>query len=136
MADANTLGKILLVEDDKFLSVALGDKLTREGFTIIKAVNGQEALAKVRTQRPALILLDLMMPQKNGFEVLAELKLDETTKNIPVIILSNLGQEADIKKAKELGVREYLVKSDVEMKTVVEKIKAELAKSVNGNFAG
>jgi len=136
MADANTLGKILLVEDDKFLSVALGDKLTREGFTIIKAVNGQEALAKVRSQRPALILLDLMMPQKNGFEVLAELKLDETTKNIPVIILSNLGQEADIKKAKELGVREYLVKSDVEMKTVVEKIKAELAKSVNGNFAG
>ena len=136
MAAANTLGKILLVEDDKFLSVALGDKLTREGFTIIKAVNGQEALAKVRSQRPALILLDLMMPQKNGFEVLAELKLDETTKNIPVIILSNLGQEADIKKAKELGVREYLVKSDVEMKTVVEKIKAELAKSVNGNFAG
>ena len=136
MADVNTLGKILLVEDDKFLSVALGDKLTREGFTMIKAVNGQEALAKVQSQRPDLILLDLMMPQKNGFEVLAELKLDETTKNIPVIILSNLGQEADIKKAKELGVREYLVKSDVEMKTVVEKIKAELAKSVNGNFAG
>ena len=136
MADANTLGKILLVEDDKFLSVALGDKLTREGFTMIKAVNGQEALAKVQSQRPDLILLDLMMPQKNGFEVLAELKLDETTKNIPIIILSNLGQEADIKKAKELGVREYLVKSDVEMKTVVEKIKAELAKSANGNFAG
>lgn len=123
------MNKILLVEDDKFLSTALGDKLTREGFTVIKAVNGQEAVTKIRSQQPDLILLDLIMPQKNGFEVLAEIKLEQTFKHIPVIVLSNLGQEADIKKAKELGAVDYLVKSDVEMRTVVEKIKAELAKS-------
>ena len=136
MTEEDTLGKILLVEDDKFLSVALGDKLTREGFTVIKAINGQEATAKIRIQRPDLILLDLIMPQKNGFEVLAELKLDEATKKIPVIILSNLGQDADIRKAKELGAHEYLVKSDVEMKTVVEKIKTEMAKSLTRSASG
>ncbi len=130
MAEEKTRGRILLVEDDKFLSTALGDKLTREGFTVIKAANGEEALAKVRLARPDLVLLDLIMPQKTGFEVLADLKLEPNTKNIPVIVLSNLGQEVDIKKAKELGARDYLVKSDVEMKTVVEKIKAELAKTV------
>ncbi|MBI2100933.1 MAG: response regulator [Candidatus Vogelbacteria bacterium] len=122
-------GRILLVEDDKFLSTALADKLAREGFTVTKAVNGEEALAKVRLARPDLVLLDLIMPQKTGFEVLAELKLEPSTKDIPVIVLSNLGQEVDIKKAKDLGARDYLVKSDVEMKTVVEKIKAELAKA-------
>ncbi|MBI2097774.1 MAG: response regulator [Candidatus Vogelbacteria bacterium] len=130
MAEEKTRGRILLVEDDKFLSTALADKLAREGFAVIKASNGEEALAKVRLARPDLVLLDLIMPQKTGFEVLADLKLEPSTKNIPVIVLSNLGQEADIKKAKELGARDYLVKSDVEMKTVVEKIKAELAKTV------
>ena len=123
------MNKILLVEDDKFLSTALDDKLTREGFTVIKALNGQEAITKIRSQQPDLILLDIIMPQKNGFEVLAEIKLDETFKHIPVIVLSNLGQEADIKKAQDLGAVDYLVKSDVEMKIVVEKIKAELAKA-------
>ncbi len=129
MVEEKIPGRILLVEDDKFLSTALADKLAREGFTVTKAVNGEEALAKVRLARPDLVLLDLIMPQKTGFEVLAELKLEPSTKDIPVIVLSNLGQEVDIKKAKDLGARDYLVKSDVEMKTVVEKIKAELAKA-------
>lgn len=128
MVEEKKFGRILLVEDDKFLSTALGDKLTREGFVVIKTTNGQEALAKIRLERPDLVLLDLIMPQKNGFEVLAEMKLEPLTKHIPVIVLSNLGQEADIKKAKDLGASDYLVKSDVEMKTVVEKIKGELAK--------
>lgn len=129
MAEEKTRGRILLVEDDKFLSLALGDKLTREGFTVVKAANGEEALAKVRLERPDLILLDLIMPQKTGFEVLADIKLEPSTRDIPVIVLSNLGQEVDIKKAKDLGASDYLVKSDVEMRTVVEKIKAELAKA-------
>lgn len=131
MIEAETLGKILLAEDDKFLSTALGDKLTREGFAVIKAVNGREASAKIKNERPDLVLLDLIMPQKTGFEVLADMKLDRLTKGIPVIVLSNLGQEADIKKAKDLGANDYLVKSDVEMKIVVEKIKAELAKAAH-----
>ncbi len=127
MAEEKKIARILLAEDDKFLSIALGDKLAREGFFVIKALNGAEALAKIRLEKPDLILLDIIMPQKSGFEVLAEMKLDPLMKNIPVIVLSNLGQESDIKKAKALGARDYLVKSDVEMKTVVEKIKAELA---------
>ena len=129
MAEEKIRGRVLLVEDDKFLSLALTDKLTREGFTVIKAVNGDEALAKIKLERPDLVLLDLIMPQKTGFEVLADMKLEPSARNIPVIVLSNLGQEVDIKKAKDLGARDYLVKSDVEMKTVVEKIKAELAKA-------
>ncbi|MEK7585065.1 MAG: response regulator [Patescibacteria group bacterium] len=128
MEEAKSLGRILLAEDDKFLSTALGDKLTREGFTVIKALNGLEAAAKAKLEKPDLILLDLIMPQKTGFEVLTEIKLEPSTKGIPVIVLSNLGQETDIKKAKDLGAVDYLVKSDVEMKTVVEKVKAELAR--------
>ena len=120
--------KILLAEDDKFLSTAMSDKLTREGFTVLHAVNGLEAVSVAKADHPDLILLDIIMPQKTGFEVLSELRLDSATRDIPVIVLSNLGQEADIKKARDLGAIDYLVKSDVEMKMVVEKIKEELAR--------
>lgn len=119
--------KILLVEDDKFLATAIGDKLTREDFEVSHAVNGVEALNFARAKTPDLVLLDLIMPQKTGFEVLAELKLDAKLKNVPVIILSNLGQDTDIAKAKSLGAVDYLVKSDVQLKEVVEKIKQVLA---------
>ncbi len=120
--------KILLAEDDKFLSTAMGDKLTREGFMVLHASNGVEAVVIAKAEHPDLILLDIIMPQKTGFEVLTELRLDPATHDIPVIVLSNLGQEVDIKKARDLGAIDYLVKSDVEMKTVVEKIKEELAR--------
>lgn len=129
MINEKKSGRILLAEDDKFLSTALGDKLTREGFAVIKATNGLEAAEQVKSAKPDLVLLDLIMPKKTGFEVLAEMKLDPETKHIPVIVLSNLGQEVDIKKAKDLGANDYLVKSDVELKEVLEKIKTELAKA-------
>ena len=131
MTDPATVKIVLLAEDDKFLSTAMGDKLTREGFTVLKAMNGVEAVTMAKAEHPDLILLDLIMPQKTGFEVLSELRLDPATRDIPVIILSNLGQEVDIKKARDLGVKNYLVKSDVEMRTVVEKIKEELARRPN-----
>ena len=120
--------KILLAEDDKFLSTAMSDKLEREGFAVVHAVNGLEAITKAKAEHPDLILLDIIMPQKTGFEVLTELRLDPATHDIPVIVLSNLGQEVDIKKARDLGAIDYLVKSDVEMKTVVEKIKEALVR--------
>src|SRR3990167_1739310 len=89
MAEAITKGKIvLLAEDDKFLSTAMGDKLVREGFTVIRTMSGVEAVEQAKAEHPDLILLDIIMPQKTGFEVLSELRLDETTRNIPVIILS------------------------------------------------
>jgi DNA-binding response OmpR family regulator len=128
MADTTTPQKILLAEDDKFLSTAMGEKLTREGFTVLRASNGLEAVALAKAEHPDLVLLDIIMPQKTGFEVLSELRLDPTTRDIPVIVLSNLGQEVDIKKARDLGAIDYLVKSDVEMRVVVAKIKEALAK--------
>ncbi|MEK7586598.1 MAG: response regulator [Patescibacteria group bacterium] len=118
--------KILLAEDDKFLSIALGDKLEREGFIAIKAPNGLEALGLIRSEKPDLILLDLIMPQRTGFQVLEELKKDAELAKIPVVVLSNLGQEPDREKAKALGAVDYLVKSDVQMGEVVEKLKTYL----------
>jgi len=129
MAEPTIGKKVLLAEDDKFLATAMGDKLTREGFTVLLAANGVETINQAKAEHPDLILLDIIMPQKTGFEVLSELRLDPTTRDIPVIVLSNLGQEVDIKRARELGARDYLVKTDVEMKTVVARIKEELARS-------
>ncbi|MEK7622190.1 MAG: response regulator [Patescibacteria group bacterium] len=128
MADPTTGKKILLAEDDKFLSTAMADKLGREGFVVLRAMNGVDAVELAKTEKPDLILLDIIMPQKTGFEVLSELRLDPTTHNIPIIVLSNLGQEADIKRARDLGAMDYLVKSDVEMKLVVAKIKEAMAR--------
>ena len=129
MTEPTISKKILLAEDDKFLSIAMGDKLIREGFTVLHAANGLETINQAKAEHPDLILLDIIMPQKTGFEVLSELRLDPTTRDIPVIVLSNLGQEADIKKARVLGAKDYLVKSEVEMKMVVVRIKEELARS-------
>ncbi len=118
--------KVLLAEDDKFLSVALGDKLEREGFQVVKAPNGLEAINLITQEHPDIILLDLIMPQRTGFQVLEALKLDADLAKIPVVVLSNLGQESDREKAKNLGAVDYLVKSDVQMGEVVDKMKTYL----------
>ncbi len=121
--------KILIAEDDKFLAIALIDKLKKENFEVITAVNGEEALAKVKNEKPNLVLLDLIMPVKNGFEVLEEMKLSGELKTIPVIVLSNLGQQEDVKKCRDIGAVDYLVKADWTMAKVVEKIKEHLARN-------
>ena len=120
--------KILMAEDDKFISRAYKDGLTRAGFDITMAIDGNEAIALAKSELPDIILLDLIMPEKNGFETLEELKKMPETKNIPVIILSNLGQDTDIKQGKELGAVDYLIKSNYSMPEVVEKIKKYLLK--------
>jgi len=121
----NGLGKILLVEDDKFISRAFKDGLTRAGFDVEQALDGAEALEKVKAETPDLMLLDLIMPIKNGFDVLEEISAKKM-KKFPIIILSNLGQELDIKKAKEFAADDYLIKSNVTLKEVVEKVKTYL----------
>jgi len=118
--------KILVTEDDKFLVNVLLSKLSKEGFEVIHAFDGEEALAKVREKKPDLILLDLILPVKDGFDVLKELKEDGATKNIPVIILSNLGQETDIEKGKKLGAVDYMIKANWSMKDVIAKVKEYL----------
>ncbi len=118
--------KILLAEDDNFISLAYQDGLKRAGFEVVVAYDGVDALDKLKSQKPDLILLDIIMPQKNGFEVLEEIKNDSELKNIPVIILSNLGQDTDIQKGRELGAVDYLIKSNFSMNEVIEKIKKYL----------
>ncbi len=118
--------KILLAEDDEFISLAYKDGLGRMGFEVVVASDGIEALEKVKKERPDIILLDIIMPRKNGFEVLTELKADPKFKKIPVIVLSNLGQDTDIQKGKELGAVDYLIKSNFSISEVADKIKKYL----------
>ncbi len=122
----STKKKILLAEDDNFISTAYKDGLTRAGFEVVTAVDGDITLEKLKGDKPDLLLLDIIMPGKNGFDVLEAMKKEPTLTKIPVIILSNLGQDSDIKKGKELGVEDYLIKSDHSMKEVIEKVTSVL----------
>jgi DNA-binding response OmpR family regulator len=121
--------KVLVAEDDAFLSKAYSAKLKKEDFEVITAANGEEVMGKVKSEKPDIILLDIVMPKKNGFDVLYDLKQEPSTKNIPVVILSNLGQEEDIKRGKDLGADDYLIKSDIAINDVVDKIKQVLART-------
>ncbi len=120
--------KVLVAEDDRFLIKAYAAKLKKEGFDVLLAVNGEEAVEKAKKEKPDVILLDLVMPKKDGFDALADIKSDPSLKNIPVVILSNLGQEEDIKRGKDLGAAGYLVKSNIAIADVVKKIKEVLGK--------
>ncbi len=120
--------QILLIEDDKYIFRAYKDGLERAGFEVSGASNGLDGVNKAKEEHPDMILLDLILPVKNGFEVLEEIKIDEKTKNIPVIILSNLGQDSDVQKGNALGAEDYLIKSNYSMKEVVERVKFYLAK--------
>ncbi len=119
---------ILIIEDDKFLLKLYSDKLKREGFEVSMAISGEEGLGKVVQEKPDLVLLDIILPQKNGFDILSEIKLNKETKHIPVIILTNLGQESDIKTGLELGAADYLVKTDFSINKLPELVRTHLAK--------
>jgi DNA-binding response OmpR family regulator len=123
-----TKKKILIIEDDKFLLKLYSDKLRRAGFEVVESVTGEEALNRISVDKPDLIILDLILPKKSGFEILTELKFDSKTKNIPVVILTNLGQESDIKKGLEMGAVDYLVKTDFSMNKLPQLIKEKLIK--------
>jgi len=125
----NKKNMILMIEDNMFLRKLYRDKLDRAGFGFIEATNGIEGINKTMTEKPDLVMLDLLLPRKNGFDVLAEIKQNKDTKGIPVIVLSNLAQEMDIKEAMKLGADGYLVKSEVRLSEVVDKIKKILKMS-------
>jgi DNA-binding response OmpR family regulator len=124
--EGNKKIKIVLAEDDKFISMAYSDGLRRAGYEVFTAFDGVEALKKIREVRPDIILTDIIMPEKNGFEVLEEIKKDGALKKIPVLILSNLGQETDIQKGRELGANDFLIKANYSMTEVIEKINKYL----------
>lgn len=119
---------ILLAEDEMFLSRTYENKLSIEGYGVTVAHDGEEAIRGILETTPDLILLDLMMPKKNGFEVLEFIKQNEAVKDIPVIITSNLGQESDIEKAMGLGAVDYIIKSNISLKDLILKIKEHLPK--------
>lgn len=123
------LTKILIIENDKFLLKLYSEKLKREGFDVSEAITGNEGLNKVAAQKPNLIILDLILPGKDGFEVLSEIKLNPATKNIPVIILSNLGQESDVKRGLELGAVNYIIKTDFSIGQLPQLVKEGLVKA-------
>jgi DNA-binding response OmpR family regulator len=114
--------RILLAEDDRFLRKAAATALKRQGFTVLEAVDGEEALRMARAEGPDLILLDLIMPKLQGFEVLHALKAEPATAAIPVLILSNLGQDSDVKQAMEAGAAGYLVKANLTLHDLGKRI--------------
>ena len=120
--------RILIVEDDDFLRSLAVTKLTAEGFAMEVAASGDEGLNKALATPPDLMILDLMLPQLSGFEILEKVRANEATKKLKVIVFSNLGEEADIKKCLDLGVSEYLVKANFTLDELAEKTKTVLGK--------
>lgn len=120
-------GVVLLVEDDPFLYKVLSQRLTKEGVKVVVANDGEEAVKKAEEVNPKLMLLDLILPKKSGFEVLNEIRKKPKFKSLPVVVLSNLGQQEDIEQMEKLGIREYLVKADYSLSEMVAKVKEHLA---------
>ena len=119
--------RILLAEDDRFLRRAAEAALKRAGFTVLAAADGEEALRMAMAEKPDLVLLDLIMPKLQGFEVLKALKGDPATAAIPVVVLSNLGQDGDVQRALEGGAVAYLVKANLSLDELVARARETLA---------
>lgn len=124
----NSAIKVLLVDDDEFLSDIYGTKLTRDGFTVVIAHDGIEGYAKAISEKPDIILLDVMMPKQDGFETLKQIRVHEDIGKVPVIMLTNLGQKEDVEKAMSAGANEYMIKAHFVPTDAVKKIHELLAK--------
>ena len=120
--------KVLFIEDDILLIEVCLARFSQENFMTIIARDGEQGLQKIISEKPDLILLDLVLPKLNGFELLKKIKSDSQTIKIPVIILSNLGQENEIEKGLKLGAVDYLIKAEWSINAVVDKIKEQLEK--------
>jgi DNA-binding response OmpR family regulator len=119
--------RVLLADDDRYLRRAAEARLRQQGFTVLTAADGEEALQVALAERPDIILLDLIMPKVQGFEVLRALKQAEATAAIPVIVLSNLGQESDRAQCLESGAAAYFVKANLSLQELVRTVQATLA---------
>jgi DNA-binding response OmpR family regulator len=119
--------RILLAEDDRFLRKAAETMLKRNGFTVTPAADGEEALRLAQEAPPDLMLLDLIMPKMQGFDVLAALKASPATAGIPVIVLSNLGQDSDVQLARERGAHDYIIKSNIALEALVDRVRTFFA---------
>lgn len=123
--------KILVAEDDKFLVKVYQAEFTKHHYQVKIAFDGKQVFEVLKTFQPDVILLDLIMPKKDGFEVLKELKRNDKYKNIPVIVATNLGQDSDINTAKKLGADDYIVKSDIQLYELVKKTESLFKRRVD-----
>lgn len=119
--------KVLSIEDDAFLSSLVSGKLIESGFSVITAGTGHDGLSKAKSEQPNLILLDIMLPDMGGFEILEKLKSDPATSSIPVIILSNLGGRDEIERGVKLGASSYLIKSNILPHEVAEMVQSQMS---------
>ncbi len=115
--------KILVIEDDKFLRELISRKIVSEGYDVAEAVDGKKGIEGVNKEKPDLILLDLILPEVDGFEVLAKIKSNPSSSQIPVIILSNLGRKEDIEKGLKMGAADYLIKARFTPDEIIEKVR-------------
>jgi len=120
-----TMKKIIIIEDEETLLGLLQKKLSQD-YQVEIARDGQEGLEKIKEDKPDLILLDIVMPKMGGFEVMEALNKDGELKRIPIIIISNSGQPVELGRAKELGVKDWLIKTDFDPQEVVDKVKKQL----------
>ncbi len=117
---------ILIVEDDAFLSNIYKTKFEFENFKVTTAENGEVGLVEAKKKQPDLILLDILMPKMDGFTFLEELKKEKSIQNIPVILLTNLGQKDDVQKGLDLGAKDYIIKAHFKPSEVLEKVRKVL----------
>jgi len=128
MIDTPSPGKkILVVEDEAALRETLAKKLSSEGFNVLRAADGEHGLALAFDEHPDLILLDILMPKVDGVAVAKKLRADDWGKDVPIIIMTNLSGMNKVEEVKEIGITEYLVKSNVDLATVVQKVQKYLA---------
>ena len=118
--------KILIIEDEELIVDLLQKKLTIEGYTVSVARNGEEGLKLMRESKPDIILLDIIMPKKGGFEVMEEMQKDKELKKISVIVISNSGQPVELDRAQKLGARDWLIKTEFNPQEVIEKVKKQI----------
>jgi DNA-binding response OmpR family regulator len=118
--------KILIIEDDPFLLSMYVTKLEANGFMVASEENGENGIGKIKKEKPDLLLLDILLPGKDGFEILEEMKKNDELKDIPVILLTNLGQRKDVEKGLELGAVDYLIKAHFTPSEVITKISKVL----------
>jgi DNA-binding response OmpR family regulator len=128
--------RVLLAEDDRFLRRACEASLTQRGITVLSATDGMAALELARTEQVDLILLDMLMPKMNGLEVLRSLRADDRTRDLPVLVLSNSSREEDVARVTELGILGYLVKANLSLQDLGDRVTAILDASDEGPPAG
>lgn len=128
MAKTESNIDVLIVEDDVFLRKILSTKFGKEGFDVRTASNGEQALEMIRQKKPSIMVLDLIIPKLSGFDVLKEIRADEMLGDLPVVVLTNLSQEEDMKRVEELGALSFLSKADNSINHIVSRVKEEYAK--------